>query len=83
MDSVVSANVMLDDSDDEEINTSPRRSKNKMEPDGNVLSTELADDLDLEAKRVDPEVGHVELSDADMESMLQSYRASQDELLGR
>ena len=83
MDTIVSANVMLDDSDNEETTTPPRRGKGKTEPDGNVLSTELAADCDLEEKIVATKREHEEPSDADMDLSLQSYRASQDELLGR
>ena len=89
LDTVVLANVMLDTGNNEQLPASPRRSTDKVEPvlDGDVPSMDFLDlpdfpdDVDLETEQVDLEAE--EHSEADMDSMLESYRASQDELLGR
>jgi hypothetical protein len=75
LDTVVSANVMLDDSDEEQITTSRRHDANKVEPvlDGNVLLVDFADVADLEEKHV--ELKTKELSEADMDSILEDYTA--------
>ena len=85
LDTFVSANVMLDTSDDEH-SQPPHRAATRTRWSRCSAATcswcmDFADDVDLEEKHVELKIK--ELSEADMDSILESYRASQDELLGR
>ena len=87
LDTIVLANVMLYTSDHEQDSASPQQSTDKVEPglendvtliepmlEGDVALIDFPDDIDHEIEQ---------LSEADMDSFLEAYRASQDELLGR